>query len=531
MWALLLIAASIAGRAVASQLQLVTSESSFKSASQISTFLGSAPSALKGSCPVVSLINCGADGITLANNILKTTVDSSPDGICLALSDSSAVLYSSYDNMFGPNYCGAKAADYCESVSGCVCVSLPSADLEENIRSHDQIFRRLLWKTCIQKKKLKLVILIDTTKSAVKDESDLIKSINLRINEISNDVSSEFLSGSENIQGLLDISIFTVDSTSEDKDAINNIRSTILDTNEPSNISALPSRLSEAWTQISTTTLKPILNPAQRASLFQVEAAYAAALTQSETAINQWRQRINQGKIVSKFGDRAKQLITGIQKTFFDRTTGTLVVRERAEKAQLLVQNIRVAVAGLFQQQLAIVESDIIANFKRSLLKLMRTTTPDQFIENQPQVLRDTMYSFQTLVTELEGAERSLGLDASPVQKELTSALEEIAKEFPESTAARLEALKSMDKQVKKPKRKKGKKAINFAINLVGMFRPPGYANLQGFVGYQGLSLFGIPVETLLGVQNDGDAPEIVGEDREHPLLRLQPKVHFDIDL
>jgi len=34
----------------------------------------------------------------------------------------------------------------------------------------------------------------------------------------------------------------------------------------------------------------------------------------------------------------------------------------------------------------------------------------------------------------------------------------------------------------------------------------------------------------MLGVQNDGDSPEVMGEDREYPLLRLQPKIHFDID-
>ena len=70
--------------------------------------------------------------------------------------------------------------------------------------------------------------------------------------------------------------------------------------------------------------------------------------------------------------------------------------------------------------------------------------------------------------------------------------------------------MRSMDKLVKKPKKKKGKRAINFVLSLVGMLRPPGYGNLQGFVGYSGLSMFGVPVETLLGVQNDGDAPEVI---------------------
>ena len=86
-----------------------------------------------------------------------------------------------------------------------------------------------------------------------------------------------------------------------------------------------------------------------------------------------------------------------------------------------------------------------------------------------------------------------------------------------------------MDKQTKKPKKKKGR-AVNLGLSLVGMLRPPGYGNLQGFAGYS-TGLFGLPLDLLLGVQNDGDSPEVMGEDREFPILRLQPKVHFDVDV
>jgi hypothetical protein len=43
--------------------------------------------------------------------------------------------------------------------------------------------------------------------------------------------------------------------------------------------------------------------------------------------------------------------------------------------------------------------------------------------------------------------------------------------------------------------------------------------------------MLGLPLDLLLGVQNDGDSPEVMGEDREYPILRMQPKVHFDVDL
>jgi hypothetical protein len=122
-----------------------------------------------------------------------------------------------------------------------------------------------------------------------------------------------------------------------------------------------------------------------------------------------------------------------------------------------------------------------------------------------------------------------LALSATAAVEEFSNSLQTIATEFPESPSAKLEAVRKMEKQSKKGK-KKGSRAVNIGLNLVGMLRPPGYGNLQGFVGYA-TSLLGLPLDLMLGVQNDGDSPEVMGEDREYPLLRIQPKVHFDIDV
>lgn len=51
-------------------------------------------------------------------------------------------------------------------------------------------------------------------------------------------------------------------------------------------------------------------------------------------------------------------------------------------------------------------------------------------------------------------------------------------------------------------------KISNIALNLVGMLRPPGLGNLQGFVGYA-TSLLGLPLDLMLGVHNDGESPEV----------------------
>jgi hypothetical protein len=58
------------------------------------------------------------------------------------------------------------------------------------------------------------------------------------------------------------------------------------------------------------------------------------------------------------------------------------------------------------------------------------------------------------------------------------------------------------------------------SLSLVGMLRPPGFGNLQGFVGYA-TSLLGLPLDLLLGVQNDGDSPEVSKCGRNDAVLSL----------
>ena len=260
----------------------------------------------------------------------------------------------------------------------------------------------------------------------------------------------------------------------------------------------------------------------QRQSLYEIEAAYGAALALADAGARPWRARVNQGKIVAKYGDRAKQLLASVQKEYFQRTAGCLLVRERAERGRLLEQYLTNIVSSLFQQQVGILELDTNANFKKALINLARSKDAVSSDDIQ-QELRSALFRFQTAVEELNFSSKELDLNASGALQDLTSTLQAIAKDFPDSNAAKLEALRRMDSQVMKPRskgrgrgrassrtsNKKGKRAVQIGLNLVGMLRPPGFGNLQGFVGYNALSLLGLPLELLLGIQNDGDSPEV----------------------
>ena len=90
---------------------------------------------------------------------------------------------------------------------------------------------------------------------------------------------------------------------------------------------------------------------------------------------------------------------------------------------------------------------------------------------------------------------------------ETRSQLKGVLEEFPESPGAKLEAVRKFDNKAKQSQRKK-ERGINIGLNLVGMLRPPGNGGLQGFIGYS-TGLFGLPLDLLLGIHNDGDSPEV----------------------
>lgn len=238
-------------------------------------------------------------------------------------------------------------------------------------------------------------------------------------------------------------------------------------------------------------------------SLFEVEAAYSAAVAHADGAVEQWRARVNQGRLVGRFGDRAAALLRSSTQTFLDRTLGSVVVRDRSERLAQIRGYVALAVKTLYQQQLLILSSDVTRRFQNDMLQLASSGL--QSGEEEQQLLRKALFSFRTLSADLESEAFDLKPDA--VQKELAEDLQKVITDFPESPAARLLALQRVESSVRKPK-KKGARAISVGLSLVGMFRPPGMGSLQGFANYQTL-LLGLPFDILMGVQNDGDSAEV----------------------
>jgi hypothetical protein len=225
--------------------------------------------------------------------------------------------------------------------------------------------------------------------------------------------------------------------------------------------------------------------------------------------VGQWQTRIGDGKLVGKFGERVQQLLDSVRKSYNARTMGSLTVRDRAERARQLDLYLASAVSELFRQQLENLQASTTIKFRKSLVKLAASPEGLQPEEEQ-QLLRKALFDLLAETSDLEV--ESLGLSSAALQTQVSTALQALLTDFPETAAARLEEVRKVEKNTKKPPKRKGQRAVNIGLNLVGMLRPPGFGNLQGFMGYS-TGFMGLPLELLLGVQNDGDSPEVTVAD------------------
>lgn len=232
-------------------------------------------------------------------------------------------------------------------------------------------------------------------------------------------------------------------------------------------------------------------------------------MTQVEAAIVQMQRRVSSGKVLAKFPERIKELMTSILNEFNKKVSGTTMVRERGERARMLRDYILSAALRLFDHQVLIKEAEVFRKAKKELVKIYnnREGPSTEMIQN---LQRKGLFDFQASMSEIE--DESIGLVVSEEKvSEYANKLETLIKDFPESPEAKLIEIKQMEKQVtEKPKKKKrgAAKIFGISLSLVGMLRPPGFGNLQGFIGYA-TSMFGLPLDLLLGVQNDGDSPEV----------------------
>lgn len=194
-----------------------------------------------------------------------------------------------------------------------------------------------------------------------------------------------------------------------------------------------------------------------------------------------------------------------MQTRFRTRTLGCTLAKEKADRIRQLLDIVQTSVASLFRQQLLILQQDSIRSFRKTLQSAISgddTTLPERLQQN----LKQALFEFRAKSADIDVPAFSLSSEA--LYADVSSSLEGLLKDFPESATAKLATLKKLERQVRKQKKKPGNRAINLALSIVGMIRPPGNGNLQGWGTYAS-SVSGIPLDFLFGIQNDGDSPEV----------------------
>lgn len=262
----------------------------------------------------------------------------------------------------------------------------------------------------------------------------------------------------------------------------------------------------------------------QREAVYQIEAAYTSGVSEADIAIGQWQARVARGGVIGMFAERVQELINSATKDYNSKLRAghisQLAVRERGERLMDLQNHILSAANRLFSQQVAILIISTTDDFRKALTRIVgrMDLTEEQRKEQEQNALRKSMLDFKTSTKDLEAPELGLTVDDEQISA-VSTQLSNLLAEFPDTAFARLEEVRKIERQARSGKGSSGRRkfrtkpkglmrVLGMSLSLVGFLRPPGYGNLQGFIGYA-TGLFGLPCDLLLGVQNDGDSPEV----------------------
>lgn len=258
--------------------------------------------------------------------------------------------------------------------------------------------------------------------------------------------------------------------------------------------------------------------------------AYSRASRMSRAKLAMWKHRASRGLLVDKFGPNADSLLKRTLDLFDRDTMAAAGLPGAGEKrleirAQLEVRTEKM-LKELYMLQMAILEKSTLKKFNNALLRKMgKDTRSEEFFENNAAALSDALFAFERAASSLEVL--SLALSKSKAVQDMTGKLNNALMTFTDSPAAKIKAMKKVERTVSKQK-KPTEGSIDVALDFVAMIRPDGFGNLQGFAGYQ----LG-PHSVTVGFHNDADDPQVISSfgGVRPPFIRVQPKLKLDVEL
>lgn len=220
-----------------------------------------------------------------------------------------------------------------------------------------------------------------------------------------------------------------------------------------------------------------------------------------------FHSRVISEKIVSNFGHRVEEIANHMQKKFLEKTQGVTMSRTRASRIRQLFDSFKLSVSFLFHEQLEILQR----TFQQKCRKLLERDFRKEgklLDASKERILNELIIDFEKQARSLDVP--LFGLLSKKKIDDVKSMLQTSIEEFPESAVAKLISLQVLDKniQARNRQKKKGSRGILPSFTIVGLLRPPGYSNFQGYLTLAS-SMMGFPLDVLLGVQNDGDSLEV----------------------
>ncbi len=260
-----------------------------------------------------------------------------------------------------------------------------------------------------------------------------------------------------------------------------------------------------------------------------MELIYSDIIDEADQLFNTWRNRIVKGKLTNSFGKRADTAMTDFKDKFIYLTMGSLSVRDRSDRLASLANYFIKHIRSLLLIQQSFLESQAFKNIRLELVSLLKSD--GQYPSNMSSILDSVSQDIRIKLLDLKPAFLDVNMDE--YLNELIDRLSVFANEFPSSADGKYEELQIFDKKMRtgsdesSASQDRKPRGIRFGLGLVGMLRPPGFGNFQGFVNY-GASLFGIPLDIILGIENNGDTHEVILHVfYKYEIIRLNPFLAF----
>mmetsp|Transcript_41201 Transcript_41201/g.92779 ORF Transcript_41201/g.92779 Transcript_41201/m.92779 type:complete len:563 (+) Transcript_41201:86-1774(+) len=274
---------------------------------------------------------------------------------------------------------------------------------------------------------------------------------------------------------------------------------------------------------------------AELEALCAVDSAYYESLACAMPSLVRMRAAAEKGGVIGDLGAQAGKLIADAVQSFDEATSAVALgaaLSARAARRASLVEDLTAEAEAAKAMMLASLTQQALKKFEAKLLGLVSKLKepadplPDDKAKKELRAASLHLASAaQKLALPFQAASKAGAVAKAKETDNFNAELAALLAGFDESGPCKVLRMNRLQRKVERAKKQpKQPRSIVPGFHLAAMMRQVGSGNLQGFAGYA----LG-PHSIDFGYTNSRGDPELTGD--KSPLLRLQPKVHFDIDL